>query len=79
MKKLIFLLFMLVLHANCDKKFNKYSKEANVREEKYDPDFRKIEKPFRMAKTNLVWTKAVNVSDFFLDGIKFYINYSYYF
>jgi alpha-2-macroglobulin receptor-associated protein len=44
---------------------NKYSKEANVKEttteklfEKYDPDLRHLHKPFRMAKLNLVWSKA---------------------
>lgn len=30
--------------------------------EKYDPDFRNLQKPFRMAKLNLVWTKAQQVS-----------------
>lgn len=44
---------------------NKYSKEANSKvlmNEKYDPDFRNLQKPFRMAKLNLVWTKAQHVS-----------------
>lgn len=30
--------------------------------EKYDPDFRNLQRPFRMAKLNLVWTKAQQVS-----------------
>lgn len=59
----IFLIFLHILSSNCDKKFNKYSKEANtnIPKEKYDADFRDIKNPFRMAKCNLVWTKAVNV------------------
>lgn len=34
--------------------------------EKYDPDFRNLQKPFRMAKLNLLWSKAVHVSNHFL-------------
>lgn len=30
--------------------------------EKYDPDFRTLQKPFRMAKLNLVWVKAQQVN-----------------
>ena len=44
---------------------NKYSKEANTvrfTTEKYDPDVRKLNKPFRIAKLNLVWSKAQHVS-----------------
>lgn len=47
---------------------NKYSKEANVNFGKsnimYEPDVnvRTLEKPFRMAKLNLLWTKARVVS-----------------
>lgn len=50
---------------------NKYSAEANRRNdrdvssesrelppERYDPDFRTLQRPFRMAKLNLVWSKA---------------------
>lgn len=33
--------------------------------EKYDPDFRNLQRPFRMAKLNLVWTKAQQVSSTF--------------
>jgi len=50
------------------KQSKKYSKEANdphfqqVKQEKYDPDFKSIQRPFRMAKLNLVWAKAQNVS-----------------
>ncbi|XP_016975593.1 alpha-2-macroglobulin receptor-associated protein [Drosophila rhopaloa] len=48
------------------KQSKKYSKEANsphyeqVKKEKYDPDFKSIQRPFRMAKLNLVWAKAQN-------------------
>ncbi|XP_039490955.1 alpha-2-macroglobulin receptor-associated protein [Drosophila santomea] len=48
------------------KQSKKYSKEANdphfqqVKQEKYDPDFKSIQRPFRMAKLNLVWAKAQN-------------------
>lgn len=51
-----------------DKKSKKYSREANepqfeqVKSETYDPDFRTLQRPFRMAKLNLVWAKAQNVS-----------------
>lgn len=31
--------------------------------ERYDPDFRRLHKPFRMSKLNLVWSKAQQVSD----------------
>lgn len=54
----IFCIFQLSV---CDKKHkNKYSAEANqpYTTEKYDPDFRNIQRPFRMAKLNLVWSKA---------------------
>lgn len=32
--------------------------------EKYDPDFRTLHKPFRMAKLNMVWSKAQQVHTF---------------
>ncbi|XP_058458437.1 alpha-2-macroglobulin receptor-associated protein-like [Malaya genurostris] len=39
---------------------DKYSKKANALpdSEIYEPDFRNIQRPFRMAKLNLVWSKA---------------------
>ncbi|XP_053667596.1 alpha-2-macroglobulin receptor-associated protein [Anopheles marshallii] len=42
------------------KAHDKYSKHANALpdSEIYEPDFRNIQRPFRMAKLNLVWTKA---------------------
>lgn len=47
----------------CDSKHeNKYSAKANEKfVESYDPDFRNLHRPFRMAKLNLVWTKAQHV------------------
>ncbi|XP_045520809.1 alpha-2-macroglobulin receptor-associated protein isoform X1 [Pieris brassicae] len=36
---------------------NKYSRSANIKDEK-DTDFRKLDKPFRMNKLNLLWVKA---------------------
>lgn len=55
--------------ADADKKQSKkYSKEANdphfkqIVDEKYEPEIRNLQRPFRMAKLNLVWAKAQNVS-----------------
>uniref|UniRef100_A0A3F2Z497 Alpha-2-macroglobulin RAP C-terminal domain-containing protein n=1 Tax=Glossina pallidipes TaxID=7398 RepID=A0A3F2Z497_GLOPL len=53
-------------YADSDKKSKKYSREVNdpqfakVLAESYNPDFRALQRPFRMAKLNLVWTKAQN-------------------
>ncbi|XP_041764740.1 alpha-2-macroglobulin receptor-associated protein [Anopheles merus] len=46
--------------AQSEKAHSKYSKHANALpdSEIYEPDFRNIQRPFRMAKLNLVWTKA---------------------
>ncbi|KAG8228188.1 hypothetical protein J437_LFUL008626 [Ladona fulva] len=39
--------------------YNKYSEDANSQWKKpSDLDFRKLEKPFRMAKLNMLWSKA---------------------
>lgn len=62
-------IFLCILQlSNCDKKHkNKYSAEANLPNfttEKYDADFRNIQKPFRIAKLNLVWAKAQHVSSY---------------
>lgn len=63
---LVVLCFGLINYSPCDaKKKNKYSAEMNLPPtptEKYDPDIRSLQKPFRMAKLNLVWSKAVHVS-----------------
>lgn len=58
---------------------NKYTKEANKVEketENENPDFRPIslkhlDRPFRMAKLNLLWSKAVMVSYLFNYSILF--------
>lgn len=39
-----------------------YEAEFKLTTERYDPDFRNLQRPFRMAKLNLVWAKAQNVS-----------------
>lgn len=54
-----------------DKKSHKYTAEANspMMNENYDPDFRNLQKPFRIAKLNLVWTKAQHVSPLHLTNI----------
>ncbi|VVD05014.1 alpha-2-macroglobulin receptor-associated protein isoform X2 [Leptidea sinapis] len=48
-----FILF--VCYIQCE---NKYSRSSNVKSEKENIDFRTLEKPFRMQKFNLLWTKA---------------------
>lgn len=56
------------------KESKKYSKEANdphfkqVLNEKYEPEIRNLQRPFRMAKLNLVWAKAQNVSFWTVDN-----------
>ena len=40
---------------------NKYSAEANIRDEEIS-NFRNLDKPFRMAKLNMLWSKAQLVS-----------------
>ncbi|XP_013097698.2 alpha-2-macroglobulin receptor-associated protein [Stomoxys calcitrans] len=59
-------ILVICSHSCAEKKSKKYSKEANdphfsqVKSETYDPDFRTLQRPFRMAKLNLVWSKAQN-------------------
>ncbi|XP_073952181.1 alpha-2-macroglobulin receptor-associated protein isoform X2 [Choristoneura fumiferana] len=56
-----FFVFMLIAVVLCE---NKYSKEANAKKEtivkptKLGVDFRTLEKPFRINKLNILWTKA---------------------
>ncbi|XP_068623347.1 alpha-2-macroglobulin receptor-associated protein isoform X2 [Battus philenor] len=50
----IFTLFFLIYNVLCE---NKYSKSANEKK-KADVDFRTLQKPFRMNKLNILWTKA---------------------
>lgn len=52
---------------------NKYSKEANTPKVD-DLDFRPhylqhLDKPFRMSKLNLLWSKAVVVSDYYSETL----------
>jgi hypothetical protein len=56
----IILLFSLVAIVFADK-HEKYSRKTNEREfETYNSDFRNLQKPFRVAKLNLLWSKAVH-------------------
>lgn len=55
---LSFSLCILLFHTGIA--LNKYSFEAN--EPKYMPTLRELDKPFRMAKLNVLWVKAKNVS-----------------
>lgn len=55
--KLIILAITINLVINNVYSANKYSKEANVQNDGL-PSLRTLEKPFRMAKLNLLWTKA---------------------
>lgn len=56
-RRLAFCLLLVIL-INVVLSENKYSKEANVKKKTSDVDFRTLDKPFRMAKLNLLWTKA---------------------
>lgn len=66
---LIFLFSLCFIEKTlCDKKHkNKYSAEANnlPNLDKYEPDIRELQKPFRMAKLNLVFSKAQQVTFFY--------------
>lgn len=82
MKYLIFFTILYVglnIIGHCDgKKKNKYSAEMNIPQpptEKYDPDFRKLQRPFRMAKLNLVWSKAVHVSYTYIHFASFFLSF----
>lgn len=61
-------IILLTLHIISNDALNKYSKDANVEFGKsnilYEPEvnIRTLERPFRMAKLNLLWTKAQVVS-----------------
>jgi hypothetical protein len=59
----LFCIFLLGL-SYCQAAVNKYSKEANQPEpvEGVDKDsWKTIDKPFRLAKINLIWAKAQKV------------------
>lgn len=73
--KVCFLLIsvlLLLCSAYADKKSNnKYYEQ--VKNEGYDPDFRTLQRPFRMAKLNLVWSKAQNVRYKFYIYLRMYV------
>lgn len=78
---LIFLFSTCLIEKSlCDKKHkNKYSAEANIPNlDKYEPDIRELQKPFRMAKLNLVFSKAQQVNNFFFFAFKFFLNYIFF-
>lgn len=56
--KLFWALILCLVHLCVVNSFNKYSEEANA---PFNDDFLTLEKPFRMNKVNLVWTKAKQV------------------
>ena len=58
------LLFLLLLSLTffCCAALSKYSKEANLPDE--TENWKNVEKPFRLAKVNLVWAKAQKVRYF---------------
>ena len=58
----LFCLLIVLMGAFCE---NKYSRTANEKK-KSDVDFRSLEKPFRMNKLNLLWTKARQVGHCFI-------------
>lgn len=51
-----FILFSVISHSLAA---NKYSKEAN--QPNSNEDWKNLDKPFRLAKINLIWTKAQKV------------------
>ncbi|XP_058130041.1 alpha-2-macroglobulin receptor-associated protein [Anopheles ziemanni] len=59
---LVVVLLTTICHhyVQSEKAHDKYTKHANALpdSEIYDPEFRNIQRPFRMSKLNLVWTKA---------------------
>ncbi|XP_055586555.1 alpha-2-macroglobulin receptor-associated protein [Uranotaenia lowii] len=60
MAAVVLLATMVHFSEAAEKAYEKYSKKANVLpdSEIYEPDFRTIQRPFRMAKLNMVWSKA---------------------
>ncbi|KAK4881057.1 hypothetical protein RN001_004376 [Aquatica leii] len=56
----IYIVFILLIYTlDLTQCHNKYSKEANIKEEDLPPpSLKTLKKPFRMAKLNTLWTKA---------------------
>jgi hypothetical protein len=66
MSRLVVTVIFFIFVIGLGEGLNKYSAEANVKPDvtKEPPsDFRNLEKPFRMAKLNILWSKAQLVSD----------------
>lgn len=60
----VLIVILHIFSSDCNKSFNKYTKEANIPRETDPYEFRKIESPFRTAKCNLVWAKSVQVKSY---------------
>lgn len=62
----ILLIYLSLLSVRIDAGENKYSAEANkakyVDSSQFPTSLRDLDKPFRMAKLNVLWVKAKNVS-----------------
>lgn len=56
----VFVCCLFVNYTMCENKYSRSSNEGKKLSE--NVDFRKLEKPFRMNKLNLVWSKAQHVS-----------------
>lgn len=58
------LFFWSLVTSTLGDKHDKYSKKANSKDtdkfEKYDSDFRNLKSPYRIAKLNMLWSKAVH-------------------
>lgn len=70
MYKSLVIIIGLLTFFECGESLNKYSAEANQKHEKpllLNPNvnFRTLEKPFRMAKLNMLWSKAQRVCTVF--------------
>lgn len=61
-------LLCLLILVSCVLCENKYTRSANEKK-KSDVEFRSLDKPFRMNKLNLLWTKARQVNNIFIDRL----------
>ena len=61
MKLILHSIFIFLLIFNYVICFNKYTSEANLN--KNEMKFRELDKPYRMAKLNMLWSKAQLVCD----------------
>lgn len=64
-RRMLYFLFVFLLCVSFCQAVNKYSKEANqpdiVVDEADKDAWKNLEKPFRLAKINLIWAKAQKV------------------